>query len=248
MDYEKRLWSGISSNTGKNQGGFLVQVRNAGAAVTICGGAYIRPLIVLSSASCVTPFRYQSSGSYVTTSAFLEKKYFFFSAIETMVIPEEYEFQKPNYDLAIIKIKVPLAGILTEFIAIAAKPPLEDEFLYAYGWGYDKMQVRPASEVALSTPLLKISREVCLDALGKNQYLLGETSACAYQPEDIRDCVYEAGSPVTFENKLVGIISTGFTCLNTTEPAVYTDVVQLHEYIKIELETPFFKGKKHKYS
>ncbi|EDW15734.1 uncharacterized protein Dmoj_GI16933 [Drosophila mojavensis] len=246
--FEERLWKGMMSNTGQNQGGFLVQVRSAGPAVNVCGGAYIRPLIVLSSASCVTPFRYQSSGSYVATTTFLERKSFFFSEIEAMVIPEDYVFQRTHYDIAIIKIKVPLAGLLTEFIQIASSTPMDDEFLYAYGWGYSKMQVRPPSEMALSTPLQKISRDVCLSILGNNRYLLGQTAACAYQPESILDCVYEAGSPVTFENKLVGIISTGFTCMNTSDPAVYTDLVQIHKFIKIKLETSFFKGKTHKFS
>lgn len=235
-----RLWGGVGQNTDNYQGGFLVQIKNAIDQSFSCGGSYLAPLIVLTSANCVTPFRYQTYASYAITTANLEEEENTHSLVTMIFIPEDFQYMHTTDDLAVVKLNRPLEGLLTEFIGIAKQAPEGNITLSTLGWGHSKMMYQQASEDPLLVNLTHIDYESCLDRLGKNKYFLSETSACALEPKSMYECIYDGGCPVIFEDKLVGIISIGFSCRNTSNPAIYTNLVLLREYLKITIINSYY--------
>jgi len=59
-----RWWGGPASSTGNNFGGWLFRVTHPDQ-VSLCGASYYSPLLMIVSATCIHPYRYDMEGTSV---------------------------------------------------------------------------------------------------------------------------------------------------------------------------------------
>ncbi|XP_030572152.1 trypsin iota-like [Drosophila novamexicana] len=136
----------MSSNTGDNFGGWLVRVRSGGADTLSCGGSYYAPILVISSANCIHPFRYQLDDASVVTTANAEDEDYNFSLVDTVYSPNEFVEYRTNMDIALVRLTTPLKGTMTEFIKLTNTWATNDMVFSTFGWGFDSLDVQPATD------------------------------------------------------------------------------------------------------
>ncbi|XP_064554832.1 trypsin iota-like [Drosophila montana] len=224
----------MSSNTGDNLGGWLVRVRSGGADTLSCGGSYYGPILVISSANCIHPFRYQLDDASVVTTANAEDEDYSFALVDTVYSPEEFVEYRTNMDIALVRLDTPLKGTMTEFIRLTNTWATSATVFSTFGWGFDSLDVQPATD---EPRMVENSMFVGL-ATCKKRFQAGfvaDTIMCATLPRDMFDCIYDGGSPLVAQNELFGIASVGSTCRNTSNPGIYTNLMLLKPFInKIE--------------
>lgn len=224
----KRQWGGMKTNTGQNMGGWLLQIHNPEGGFSCCG-AYYAPFLVISSASCMEPFRYYVDGATVEGTAFDDDEVDNFSEIDVVYIPNEYQSSKPNMDIAVIKIRRPIPGRMIEFIKLCSVEPQPEMMYRTFAWGYDSVVIQEPSHYPKTNLVPLMDTEQC-----KKSYSSGSISdsvICVRQPEDRKQCLFDGGSPLVYENELCGIASFGSSCQNTTNPGIYTNIHKVMFYI-----------------
>ncbi|XP_064554831.1 seminase-like [Drosophila montana] len=220
----------MASNTGDNFGGWLVRVRSGGTDTLSCCGSYYSPLLVISSANCINPFRYQLDEANVVSTANAEDEDYNFSRVDTVYFPDDFTALKTNVDISVVRLNSPLKGSMTEFIKLAPVMPSLDDTYLTFGWGFDSLEVQPPSDEPRKTELTFTPLDTCKTKIQTG--FVSDTVVCAKMPEDSFECIYDGGSPVVWKNQLVAVASVGFTCRNTSLPGIYTSVIKLTPYIK----------------
>ncbi|XP_062122920.1 seminase-like [Drosophila sulfurigaster albostrigata] len=235
-----RLWGGMKSNTGPNMGGWLIRITNADGAFACCG-AYYSHHLVISSANCMEPFRWNPSGVTAEGTAFKEDETENFAEVEYVYIPDDFVAGQTKSDIALILLRMPIKGRLTEFIKLCDTPPDTGIFYNTFGWGYSSIVVQKPSTNPRTVVVPFQNKEEC--ATKYKAGFLSDTILCVVQPKDRRDCLYDDGSPLVYKQELCGIASIGFTCQNTSTPAIYTDIMKIKNYIN-EIENTIRKDSK----
>lgn len=225
----ERQWVGFRFTEEIELGGWLVRVRSGGAETLSCVGAYYSPLLVISSANCISPFRYQLDDASVVSTANAVDEDFSFSLVHSVYTPHDFVPQKTNYDIAMVRLSTPLKGKMTEFIKLTSKQPTAGTSFYTFGWGYDSLEVQPPSDEPRKTIVHHLDIDRCKKQFPKG--FVSSTVLCAKFPEDSFECIYDGGSPIVWKNELVGIASVGATCKNTTTPGIYTSIIKMKPYI-----------------
>ncbi|XP_064554678.1 seminase-like [Drosophila montana] len=224
-----RQWVGFRFSEETNWGGWLVRVRSGGANTFSCCGAYYSPLLVISSANCISPFRYQLDDASVVSTANADDEDFSFSPVYSVYTPHDFVPQKTNLDIAIVRLSMPLKGKMTEFIKLASMQPAAGTSFSTFGWGYDSLEVQPPSDEPRKTIVQQFDIDRCKKLFPKG--FVSNTVLCAKFPQDSFECIYDGGSPIVWNNELVGIASVGATCKNTTNPGIYTSIIKMKPYI-----------------
>ncbi|EDV93612.1 GH18182 [Drosophila grimshawi] len=211
-------------------GGWLVRIRSGGANTISCCGSYISPLLVLTSANCITPFRYQLEGTNVMATAYTEDEEYSYSLVETIYTPDYFKPQTTNLDIAVVRLNIPIKGKMVEFIQLASRMPRFGQTLTTFGWGFNSLEVQPATDEPRQAKVQNMNRIECRDMF--KETFVSKTVMCVKMFQDRLKCLYDGGSPLVFNNQLVGIASVGSTCANTSVPGIYTAIPILRSYIE----------------
>lgn len=225
---ESRYWEGMDSNTGRNMGGWLLQISNPDGGFACCG-AYYSPFLVLSSASCMEPYRWYVDGTTVEGTAYAEDEVDNYSEVDVVYIPDQYRSTISYMDIAVIKIRRPIPGRLIEFIKLCSVEPLPDMEYRVFAWGYDSFAIQDPSVNPKTDIVPLMDKEECIMMLPED--IISDTIMCVKEPEDRKKCLYDGGSPLVYENELCGIASYGSSCQNTTVPGIFTDINLVKSYI-----------------
>ncbi|KAM8705468.1 hypothetical protein ACLKA7_009856 [Drosophila subpalustris] len=227
-----RQWGGLESNTGSNMGGWLIRITNGDGGFACCG-AYFAPLLVITSANCMEPFRWNLAGATADGTALTAEEIDNYAQIEIVFVPDEFVAGQTNMDIALLKLQKPIKGKMTEFIKLCTNPPDIGIFYNAYAWGYSSYVVQQPSENPRTSVVPFQTMEECEKKFKEG--FLSPTVFCVTHPKDRRDCLYDGGSPLTYKNELCGVASIGSSCQNTSTPGVFTSILQVKKYIlKIE--------------
>lgn len=228
----KRYWQGSKVNTGNNYGGWLLRVVNSDAS-SICGAAYYSPILVIASGNCIHPYRYSLEGTSVEPTAYMnDAEDNIFGLIDTVYTPYEFQYLGQNMDVAIIRLKKPIKGKLTEFIRLCSTPITTGMQMVAYAWGFDSINVGSQSAEPRNGSVVVEDPKPCAKKFG-GDFKLSPTTFCVTHPKDPKECRYDGGCPLTYGNELCGIVSHGPLCADTSQPGLYTDVNKVKKFIEI---------------
>uniref|UniRef100_A0A6P4FUU1 trypsin n=1 Tax=Drosophila rhopaloa TaxID=1041015 RepID=A0A6P4FUU1_DRORH len=224
----RRWWEGPESNTGSNYGGWLFRVSHHRDA-TICGASYYSAYLMIVSANCIHPYRYDLEGASVEPT-FTDDNVF--GLIDTVYTPSQFQQHKLYMDIALIRLQSPIKGKTTEFIKLCSTTITTGMRMTAYAWGFDSMSLGPQSSKAKngSVPVEDIAS--CRRKYAKTDIRLSSTSFCVTHPKDRMKCRYDGGAPLTYGTELCGVVSHGPLCTDTRQPGIYTNINKMVDFIE----------------
>ncbi|XP_016950911.1 seminase [Drosophila biarmipes] len=226
----RRVWGGVESNTGPNFGGWLLRIVNSNGHFA-CGGAYYAPLLVITSANCIYPYRNSIEGVTVEGTAYSKCDKENVAEIDTIQFPERFIYHKLYMDVALIRLKDPIKGRLTEFIRLCTVKVQPGMKMVVFGWGHDSPVVQKPSSDPRNSSVSVISVKECRRKF-KKVLRLSSTSVCVRQPKNPRQCLYDGGSPMIYNRELCGVVSWGSNCQDTSKPGMYTNIRRVKRFIK----------------
>ncbi|XP_062137430.1 hypodermin-A-like [Drosophila sulfurigaster albostrigata] len=139
--------------------------------------------------------------------------------------------KKAEYDIALLLLSSPLEmGPTVKAIPLAESVPNDGATVLVSGWG--RTETEPVAKYLKSVYVNIVNREECARAYNTE---IIKATICAASPWK-GFCRGDSGGPLTYNGKLVGIVSFGPTkpCGNPSLPGVYTDVVELRKWIEEE--------------
>lgn len=224
----RRVWGGVQSNTGPNFGGWLLRILN-GDGNFACGAAYYAPLLVITSANCIYPYRNSLEGATVEGTAFSECDRENYADIDTIQFPEKFIYQKLYMDVAVVRLRDPVRGRLTEFIRLCSVKVQPKMQMVVFGWGFDNTEVEIPSSDPRNVTVTIISIKECRQKFKSPK--IASTSICARQPKNPKQCLYDGGSPLIYGRELCGVVSFGSHCIDTSRPGMYTNIRRVKRFI-----------------
>ncbi|KAH8359258.1 hypothetical protein KR093_005340 [Drosophila rubida] len=209
----------------------MVRIMNGNGHFACCG-SYISPLMVLTSANCIEPYRHNLAGASVEGVAMLDDEDNF-AFIETVYTPDQFKETYNFMDLAVVTLRRPIRGKLTEFIKLCEQEPAIDVDMTAIGWGYSSFAIQDPSLNPRKFDVSVQSMEECQTKFTKfNGVKVSDTVFCVTHNKDRRQCVYDPGCPLIYHNELCGIVSVDSSCMDTKIPGVYTNINKMIEFIQ----------------
>lgn len=228
----------------ENEFPYIVSLRRAememmlGQSYHVCGGSIINKDTVVTASHCLfDPFGnlLHEAGSYFVVAG--SRRVWVNEASTKYFIAGEI-FKHPRYnaetlenDIAIIKFTQNFNFDLPSIqpIAISTSDNLTEGTLCSvHGWGILSVVTLELRDI-LQTVDLKISNHQQCNKAYNNT--ITSKQICAY--EDDRDsCSGDSGGPFVCNNKLVGIVSFGYSCAVPGYPGVYTKVAAFQDFIE----------------
>ncbi|XP_062143148.1 hypodermin-A-like [Drosophila sulfurigaster albostrigata] len=137
---------------------------------------------------------------------------------------------KSQYDIALILLSSPLEmGPTVKAIPLAESVPNDGAVVRVSGWGYTETGEAPLHLKSVYVNIVNL--EKCARV---NKIESTKAKICAASPRK-DSCNGDSGGPLTYRSKLVGIVSFGpEICGDPSQPGVYTDVVELRQWIDVE--------------
>lgn len=217
------------AKTDKDTGGWIVRVLNKGGYF-VCGGSYIAPLAVVTSADCMIPFHGNIEGFIVESSKMLLSEDNF-SPVIGLYIPPEFKKGKTLMDVAVLRLLHPIKGKKTQFIKLCSTTITANMKMTSFGWGYGAANIKAISLDTLSTTASTIDLKQC-ESSGNKEAISNTVFCVHYGTQDPSHCLYDPGSPLVHDSQLCGIVSHAFSCNKPQLPAIYTDVNKVKHFIE----------------
>ncbi|KAH8406745.1 hypothetical protein KR222_008814, partial [Zaprionus bogoriensis] len=198
----------------------------------MCGGAYISPIVVVSSANCMRPHLYAIQDLEVQPG-FLIGSDDDVSTVDTFYTPPEFKNGKNFMDVAVLRLRVPIKGKMTEFIKLCETEINSGMQMISLGWGYASFTVMETSTEPITRLAPIIDMETCKSRWkkGKNIKLSKSIFCVQYPINDRKKCLYDPGCPLLYKDSLCGIVSEDASCLHPKCPAIYTNINEVRNFI-----------------
>nr|XP_050855236.1 chymotrypsin-2-like isoform X2 [Vespula vulgaris] len=213
----KRIAGGEDSDS--KEFPFQVSLRYSDA-VHICGGALISERHVLSAAHCVCElFEEPYDDLSVVTGTRNVKRGGQVQRVKNVHCHPDYVFGAENswtHDLV----------VLTNLIDLPASDTPENVSAILTGWGR-RHSLGPLSNVLQKVTLTTITNEDCQKYY--NNTIL-PSQLCTLEHKGVGACKGDSGSPLTYNDQIVGIFSWTKPCA-VGSPDVYTRIYQFIDFI-----------------
>lgn len=197
-----------------------------------CGGSIISSTYILTAAHCIIG-TVASQILVVAGSNNRRGSDGVAVPVEKMLMHNGYDSNTFNYDVALLKLPVPLPlnNLTIRAIELADKSPNPGMMATATGWGrLTEGGVAPETLQEVNVPI--VSRSVCSDDYGPKINITDAMLCAGYRGVGGKDsCQNDSGGPLIVNGKLTGIISWGFGCGRPEYPGVYADVAHVREWI-----------------
>ncbi|XP_044736175.1 trypsin-1-like [Chrysoperla carnea] len=195
-----------------------------------CGATIIGREYALTAAQCVkgvseSKITLRAGSNKADSGGYVHK-------VSKVAVHEKYDQAKNLNDISLLKVSTPFD--LTKPGVKAVGLPLVNEAIptekEAYLTGYGKTSATGiATNILHGTTFPTISDNVCKKSVPS----LTGTMCCAGYTSGGRDaCEGDQGSPLVFNNKLIGITSWNFSCGLKPSPIVFTKVSNYRDWIK----------------
>ncbi|XP_060644701.1 trypsin alpha-like [Drosophila nasuta] len=200
-----------------------------------CGGVIYSKNIIITAAHCVCDnnamildpkiFDVRVGSSTTDNGGSLNK-------VAKIIVHDRYRIiynYIQEYDIALILLSSPLEmGPTVKAIPLADSVPNDGAAVLVSGWGYTETGKAPLH--LKSVYLNIVNREQC----ARRHVMLLKATICATSPWKSA-CNGDSGGPLTYNSKLVGIVSmVPRPCGTPGNPDIYTDVVELRKWIEVE--------------
>ncbi|XP_060644731.1 trypsin alpha-like [Drosophila nasuta] len=196
-----------------------------------CGGVTYSKNIIITAAHCV----YKESprifdvrvGSKSNNGGSVIK-------VAKIIVHDRYMHinnPKIQYDIALLLLSSLLEmGPTVKAIPLAESVPHDGAAVLVSGWG--RTETEPVAKYLKSVYVNIVNREECARAYNTEST---KATICATSPWK-GACSGDSGGPLTYNGKLVGIVSFGpvYPCGKPGTPVIYTDVVELRKWIEEE--------------
>ncbi|XP_062142300.1 trypsin alpha-like [Drosophila sulfurigaster albostrigata] len=198
-----------------------------------CGGIIYSKNIIITAAHCVYKKNariFVRVGSSTSNNGGSEIK------VAKITVHDRYvniNNEKAEYDIALLLLSSPLEmGPAVKAIPLAESVPNDGATVRVSGWGYTETGEAPLHLKSVYVNI--VNREECARAYNTE---IIKATICAGSPWK-GACNGDSGGPLTYNGKLVGIVSFGPAdpCGIPGIPVVYTDVVELRKWIEEEAE------------
>ncbi|XP_015180800.1 PREDICTED: chymotrypsin-2-like isoform X2 [Polistes dominula] len=225
----KRIAGGKDSD--ENEFPFQVSLRYSDT-VHICGGALISERHVLSAAHCVCElFDEPYDDLSVVTGSISVKKGGKYHKVKSIHCHPEYAFGAEDswtHDLVVITLNDNVTvSSSQEPIDLPNSDTFENVSAILTGWGRHH-SLGPLSDILQKVTLTTITNEKCQSYY--NNTIL-PSHLCTLEHKGIGACKGDSGSPLIYNNQIIGIFSWTKPCA-VGSPDVYTRVYQFIDFIR----------------
>ncbi|KAH8363010.1 hypothetical protein KR084_004420, partial [Drosophila pseudotakahashii] len=195
----------------------------------ICGASYYSPYLLITSATCIQPYRYDLLGTSVEP-AFDDVD--LVGTIDHVYIPKHFSYFKSYEDIAIIRLEEPISSYKAEFIKLCNRTIKDNMKMTAYAWGIDSHYVGLETSDTKTAIVPVENRKKCVAQFRGLDFDVSTTAFCVTHPKNPRKCRYDGGCPLTYGRELCGVVSHGPMCSYPTQPGIYTDINKVAWFIK----------------
>lgn len=203
----------------------MASLRNSGNH--FCGGIIFTPVWVLTSGTCASKISDPSNATVVVGSIHLNAGKLY--KINHTIVHEEYSLSPVLNDIGLVKVTVPIS------FNIAVQPiPLYDTVIehntkaIISGWGQTSFPNGTTSPILQYLEVTVLENTLC----GHIYDNITDRDICALHSNGYGLCIGDAGSPLVFQNKLIGIASYGKACA-IGAPEVYARITRFFNWILI---------------
>lgn len=218
-----------------DSGGWIIRIVNIEGNFA-CGGAYIAPIIVVTSANCMSPYRDALGALLAETDKMFDLEDNF-AYIDTFYAPSDFKDGQNHNDVAVIRLRTPIKGKSTEFIKLCSTHITDNMPFKSFGWGYGSFTIITLSSTAFMKPAQFVDKNKCKTKWATRPEIVNSDSIFCVQfnKTDRTQCLYDPGSPLVHKDQFCGIVSEGTTCLHSHLPVVYTDVNKVRDFILLTM-------------
>ncbi|KAM7354833.1 seminase-like [Cochliomyia hominivorax] len=204
---------------------FVVNVRSNHGKFE-CGGTLVAPTFVITAAHCVNRFK-ESDLSVIGGATYLSDKGIQ-SGVSKIYIPEDFDIETANMDIAVLELLSPLEGENIETIKLCETHLKGNDKITIFGWGQTSEYIAKHSEELRMVRFPVIDHSRC-----KDMYIeqITKSMFCAGGLGNKDACIGDSGGPAVFRNQLCGVISWGRGCARHYYSGIYTDIMYARNFI-----------------